>query len=123
MDAGCYTVSVLRYLIGTEPSSVVSAKCERTSDNPNIDLATDAVLEFPSADNSRKITGTFCASLNSSLFSFLSAPFTLKVWTASHQADARTRPSVGVSDRPPCTQAPRFQRQHRRSPGRPAPSP
>lgn len=79
MDAGCYTVNLLRYVIGTEPTQVTAATCERAPDRPHVDTATEAELVFPSPDGQRTVRATLCASLNSSLWSFLSAPFTLKV--------------------------------------------
>ncbi len=45
MDAGCYPLSMLRYLMGEEPK-VLSAKSRVT--RPQVDSRTEARLEFPS---------------------------------------------------------------------------
>ena len=45
MDTGCYTVSILRHLMGEEPN-VVSARAKRSS--PEIDRYMEAKLQFPS---------------------------------------------------------------------------
>ena len=44
MDTGCYTVNILRHLMGEEPQ-VVSARAKRAS--PNIDRYMEADLQFP----------------------------------------------------------------------------
>ena len=42
-----YTLSVSRYLSGTDPTKVISAKSDVHSKFPQIDLATTATLAFP----------------------------------------------------------------------------
>ena len=45
MDTGCYTISILRHLMGEEPD-VLSARVKRAS--PEIDRYMEADLQFPS---------------------------------------------------------------------------
>jgi predicted dehydrogenase len=65
MDAGCYPLSMVRYLIGTEPR-VVSARAKLIK--PEVDSRMEAMLEFPDG-----ITGhVLCDMLTPRLFdSFL----------------------------------------------------
>jgi len=47
MDMGCYVMSCVRYLAGTEPSSVISATADLLPADTRIDTGTTAVLAFP----------------------------------------------------------------------------
>ncbi|EIW80900.1 NAD(P)-binding protein [Coniophora puteana RWD-64-598 SS2] len=47
MDMGCYTLMCTRYLLGTNPSAVVSATAKRFSGDNRVDVGTTAELTFP----------------------------------------------------------------------------
>jgi predicted dehydrogenase len=49
MDMGTYTVSAIRYLLGGEPMSVISAEAEPHYTDPKVDRNMHAVLEFPNS--------------------------------------------------------------------------
>jgi len=53
MDAGCYPVSLVRYLMGEEPE-VLSAKAKEY--RPNVDSRMEAELKFPSGAHGRIIS-------------------------------------------------------------------
>lgn len=57
MDAGCYTISMLRHLTGEEPE-VVSARAATLRRDPRIDRRMDAEFRFPGG-----ATGSISASL------------------------------------------------------------
>jgi len=80
MDLGVYPINLLRFVIGTEPTSVESAKCETRPGNPLVDVATTAILRFPSPTGGpTPVVGRFVASFNASLLEVVMTPFTLKV--------------------------------------------
>ena len=80
MDLGVYPINLLRFVIGTEPTSVESAKCETRPDNPLVDIATTAILRFPSPSGGpTPVVGRFVSSFNASLLEVVMSPFTLKV--------------------------------------------
>ena len=90
MDAGCYTVNVLRSVIGTEPTKVRTAKCDVSPADSRVDTGTAAELEFPSPTGGAPVTGRLTAVLNSSLYGFFSAVFPLKA-RDRHPRAARAR--------------------------------
>lgn len=62
MDAGCYTISMLRHLTGEEPE-VVSARAATLRRDPRVDRRMDAEFRFPGG-----ATGSITASLFSRTF-------------------------------------------------------
>ena len=60
MDAGCYTVNMVRWLAGAEPE-VVSARARLTS--PNVDRYMRAELRFPDGRTARVTASLFSAQL------------------------------------------------------------
>ena len=46
MDAGCYSVHLLRHLLG-EPAAVLTATAQTDPDDPQVDLGMSATLAFP----------------------------------------------------------------------------
>jgi predicted dehydrogenase len=76
MDAGCYPVSLLRFLAGTEPE-VVSARAELRS--PGVDRAMTAHLRFPGADGA-DVSDGIDAEMVASLWSRRLLGISAQVW-------------------------------------------
>ena len=62
-----YTLSMLRYITGADPTKVISAKADVNPKYPEIDIGTTATLSFPSPEGSTGpadgLTGTLHAHL------------------------------------------------------------
>jgi len=60
-----YTLSMLRYITGADPTKVISAKADVNPKYPHIDMGTSATLSFPSPSGSTGpadgLTGTLSA--------------------------------------------------------------
>ncbi|KAI9450762.1 NAD-P-binding protein [Russula earlei] len=52
MDMGCYPVAMSRYLAGTEPTKIISARADVHPKSPQVDLGTTATLAFPNPTGS-----------------------------------------------------------------------
>ena len=63
-----YTLSMLRYITGADPTKVISAKADVNPKYPEIDIGTTATLSFPSPEGSTGpadgLTGTLYAHLS-----------------------------------------------------------
>ena len=55
MDAGCYSVNFMRYIMGSEPTSVSEATCVTQPSTPNTDDTAVATLAFDDPSKSATI--------------------------------------------------------------------
>lgn len=63
MDAGCYSINYMRYLLGAEPTSVTNAECVAQPTSREVDDTTTATLAFADPATTATIACTLVGSI------------------------------------------------------------